>query len=64
MRKFKTITWHCYKCLSTWDVLAVIIDDVIPHEHCTTCRSEDTRKIITAPSVKFIGSGFYETDYK
>ena len=31
---------------------------------CPTCESKNTQKMISAPNVKFKGSGFYVTDSK
>lgn len=31
---------------------------------CNKCGSTEVKKIISAPSIVFKGTGFYETDYK
>jgi len=63
MRKFKTLKWVCRSCGWTWEVLSVIMGDKIPHERCLSCESYDTVTVIQAPSVKFNGTGFHDTDY-
>ena len=64
MKTFKTIKWVCTDCHWIWEVLSVIIDGEEVYEPCPACKSSETKQIISAPSVKFNGSGFYETDYK
>lgn len=64
MKKFKTIKWICLDCRWVWEVLSVFRDGEELYEQCTTCQSDNTKQIPSAPSVKFNGSGFYETDYK
>ena len=64
MRRFKTIRWICNECEWDWETLSVIIDDNQEVEQCPSCNSFYVREAVTAPSVKFRGMGYYETDYK
>jgi len=64
MKQFKAIRWICNDCEWDWKTLAVNVKDSQETEQCPSCASFDVRESITAPSVKFDGDGFYETDYK
>ncbi len=64
MRKFKTIIWICNDCEWDWETVTVILDGEQPSEECPSCKSFDVRESVAAPSVRFHGNGFYETDYK
>ncbi len=64
MRRFKTIRWICNECEWDWETLSVIMDDEQETEQCPSCNSFDVREAVTAPSIQFVGDGFYETDYK
>ena len=52
-------TFKCLKCKHVFD-LYVGREALI----CPYCGSHNIKKIITAPSLKFKGHGFYITDYK
>jgi|TARA_R100001530_G_C4316063_1_gene154412 predicted nucleic acid-binding Zn ribbon protein len=64
MKRFKTIRWICNECEWDWETLSVIVDEEQETEQCPSCNSFDVRESIAAPSIRFKGSGFYETDYK
>lgn len=58
-----TFEYACYKCHSTWEILAFSADDA--PECCPDCGSTDIKRQVSLPARPvFKGPGFYETDYK
>jgi len=50
------------RCGNTWDIWYYGFDE--PSKVlCPECNNPG-RKVITAPGIELVGSGFYETDYK
>jgi|2_EtaG_2_1085320.scaffolds.fasta_scaffold01301_9 putative FmdB family regulatory protein len=57
-----TYDYRCSKCKTIWEVLVLKADD--KPKQCPECEDENIEKVLTrAPSVKFIGPGFHQTDY-
>lgn len=54
--------YACNKCGHTFDVLQKISDK--PLKVCPECKKSALRKLISAPSFRLKGSGWYETDFK
>jgi len=54
-----------YKCESCGHVLDALqkIDEE-PLKYCPSCSEASLRKLISAPSFRLKGSGWYETDFK
>lgn len=52
--------YSCSNCGLVFEKLSKLGDSEKP---CTNCGTS-SKKIISAPTFKFNGSGFYETDYK
>lgn len=56
-----TFVYKCKKCGFIFEFLRIKKDEKVV---CPKCGSEDVEKQITAPEgFKFIGPGFYKTDY-
>ena len=54
--------YKCKDCGNIFEFLKLKKDEEVI---CPKCRSKNVEKQITAPvGFKFIGSGFYENDYK
>ncbi len=54
--------YACKKCEHAFDVLQKISDPVLTD--CPECGESALRKLISAPSFRLKGSGWYETDFK
>jgi len=54
---------QCEDCKKVFEVLIREIDDR-PKQVCPKCSSGNITQKIGTPTIKFNGSGFYETDYK
>jgi putative FmdB family regulatory protein len=59
--------FKCMNCKYEFDEIVKVDQKDVP---CPKCKSLNTKKFLiskepgTAPTFKFIGKGFYETDYK
>ena len=54
--------YACNKCEHVFDVLQKMSDD--PLKFCPECGAPELRKLISAPSFRLKGGGWYETDFK
>ena len=54
--------YKCTKCAHQIEVIQKISDD--PKNTCPKCNKESLSKLISAPSFRLKGSGWYETDFK
>ena len=54
--------YKCSKCGHQMEVIQKITDD--PKTVCPKCESKSLKKLISAPSFRLKGSGWYETDFK
>ena len=55
-----TYEYRCRDCGHSFDIVQKMSDD--PLTHCPECGGA-LRKVFTAPSISFKGSGFYATDH-
>jgi len=53
--------YKCYKCAKTFEILQSFSAE--PLKQCIHCNGK-VKKVLTAPSFQFKGSGWYITDYK
>tara|TARA_Y100001934_G_scaffold67960_1_gene84275 strand:+ start:166 stop:456 length:291 start_codon:yes stop_codon:yes gene_type:complete len=54
--------YKCSNCEHQIEVIHKISDD--PKTTCPKCNKESLSKLISAPSFRLKGSGWYETDFK
>ena len=54
--------YACRKCEHVFDVLQKMTDE--PLTYCPECGAHELRKLISAPSFRLKGGGWYETDFK
>jgi len=54
--------YACRKCEHVFDVLQKMSDE--PLTYCPECGAHELRKLISAPSFRLKGGGWYETDFK
>ena len=54
--------YRCDSCDHELDALQKISDD--PLKTCPACDAEALRRLISAPSFRLKGAGWYETDFK
>ena len=54
--------YKCSKCGHQMEVIQKISDD--PKTVCPKCGNKSLKKLISAPSFRLKGSGWYETDFK
>jgi putative FmdB family regulatory protein len=54
--------YACRKCEHVFDVLQKMSDE--PLKFCPECGAPELRKLISAPSFRLKGGGWYETDFK
>ena len=54
--------YKCSNCEHQIEVIQKISDD--PKTICPKCNKESLSKLISAPSFRLKGSGWYETDFK
>ncbi len=54
--------YQCQSCGHEFDALRKLSDP--PLEDCPACGKAEVRKLLTAPSFRLSGSGWYETDFK
>ena len=54
--------YACNRCEHVFDVLQKISDH--PLKYCPECGAPELRKLVSAPSFRLKGAGWYETDFK
>jgi len=54
--------YACKNCGHTLDVLQKMSDD--PLQDCPECHEPKLKRLISAPSFRLKGNGWYETDFK
>jgi putative FmdB family regulatory protein len=54
--------YACKSCGHVFDVLQKMSDD--PLVDCPECGAAELRKLVSAPSFRLKGGGWYETDFK
>ena len=54
--------YACSHCGQVTDILQKISDPALTH--CPSCGADGLRKLVSAPSFRLKGSGWYETDFK
>ena len=54
--------YKCSKCEHQIEVIQKVNDE--PRTFCTKCKSESLKKLVSAPSFRLKGGGWYETDFK
>lgn len=54
--------YQCEKCGHRFDKLQRI--NAVPLNECPQCQQPTLKKLVSAPSFKLQGSGWYETDFK
>ena len=54
--------YECQACNHYLDVLQKLSDD--PLTYCPECGKAELRKLVSAPSFRLKGGGWYETDFK
>jgi len=54
--------YRCESCGHTLDALQKINDTLL--RDCPQCNARDLRRLVSAPSFRLKGSGWYETDFK
>ena len=54
--------YKCSKCEHQIEVIQKVNDE--PKTFCTKCKSESLKKLVSAPSFRLKGGGWYETDFK
>jgi len=59
-----TYDFKCKKCKRVWELyMPSSVQEPTKGRSCPKCNSKRIMRIITAPALKFTGSGFYITDY-
>jgi len=54
--------YKCSECEHQIELIQKISDD--PKTVCPKCKKKSLKKLISAPSFRLKGSGWYETDFK
>ena len=54
--------YKCSKCEHQCDIIQRFSDN--PLESCTECGQTSIKKLVSAPSFRLKGGGWYETDFK
>ena len=54
--------YKCSKCEHQFEVIQRISDN--PVESCPECNKKSVQKLVSAPSFRLKGGGWYETDFK
>ena len=54
--------YKCSKCEHQFEIIQRISD--IPIEVCPECNQPSVNKLVSAPSFRLKGGGWYETDFK
>ena len=54
--------YKCLKCEHQFEVIQRFSDN--PVESCPACNRKTVKKLVSAPSFRLKGGGWYETDFK
>jgi len=54
--------YKCLKCEHQFEVIQRFTDN--PVENCPECNNKSVQKLVSAPSFRLKGGGWYETDFK
>jgi len=54
--------YKCSKCEHQFEVIQRFSDN--PIESCPECNEKQVKKLVSAPSFRLKGGGWYETDFK
>ncbi|MBD63277.1 MAG: FmdB family transcriptional regulator [Gammaproteobacteria bacterium] len=54
--------YKCLKCKHQFEVIQRFSDD--PVSKCPNCKNREVKKLVSAPSFRLKGGGWYETDFK
>ena len=54
--------YKCLKCENQFEVIQRFTDN--PVESCPECNNKSVQKLVSAPSFRLKGGGWYETDFK
>ena len=54
--------YKCLKCEHQFEVIQSFSDN--PVENCPECNQKSIQKLVSAPSFRLKGGGWYETDFK
>ena len=54
--------YKCLKCEHQFEVIQRFSDN--PVEICPKCKKNEVKKLISAPTFRLKGGGWYETDFK
>ena len=54
--------YKCLKCEHQFEVIQRFSDN--PVETCPACNRKTVKKLVSAPSFRLKGGGWYETDFK
>ena len=54
--------YKCSKCEHQFEVIQRFSDN--PVESCPECNEKPVKKLVSAPSFRLKGGGWYETDFK
>ena len=54
--------YKCSKCEHQFEVIQRFSDN--PVESCPACNRKTVKKLVSAPSFRLKGGGWYETDFK
>ena len=54
--------YKCLKCGHQFEVIQRFSDN--PVESCPACNRKTVKKLVSAPSFRLKGGGWYETDFK
>jgi len=54
--------YKCVKCEHQFEVIQRFTDN--PLENCPECNNKSLQKLVSAPSFRLKGGGWYETDFK
>ena len=54
--------YKCFKCDNQFELIQKFSDN--PIEVCPQCNKKSIQKLVSAPSFRLKGGGWYETDFK
>ena len=54
--------YKCSKCEHQFEVIQRLSDN--PVKSCPACNKKTVKKLVSAPSFRLKGAGWYETDFK
>ena len=54
--------YKCLKCEHQFEVIQSFSDNLV--ESCPECNQKSVQKLVSAPSFRLKGGGWYETDFK